>query len=95
MFLLYLVLLKMLDKKPSQNHHARPWKRGRAVECNGLENRRRCEPSVSSNLTASAKYSTKSTTYIEVSILSHIKTLIKTRSGLKVITLNTVMDLVI
>jgi hypothetical protein len=31
------------------------WKRGRVVECTGLENRRRCEPSVSSNLTASAK----------------------------------------
>src|SRR5688500_11969021 len=30
------------------------WKRGRAVECTGLENRRRCETSVSSNLTASA-----------------------------------------
>jgi hypothetical protein len=31
------------------------WKRGRAVECTGLENRRRGDPSVSSNLTASAK----------------------------------------
>ena len=30
-------------------------KRGRAVECTGLENRRGCEPIVSSNLTASAK----------------------------------------
>jgi hypothetical protein len=35
------------------------WKRGRVVECTGLENRRRCEPSVSSNLTASAKYPVK------------------------------------
>ncbi len=31
-------------------------KRGRVVECTGLENRRRFTPSVSSNLTASAKY---------------------------------------
>ena len=34
----------------------RTWKRGRAVSCTGLENRRGCESSVSSNLTASAKY---------------------------------------
>ncbi len=31
-----------------------PWKRGRAVEGTGLENRRRGNPFVSSNLTASA-----------------------------------------
>jgi hypothetical protein len=35
------------------------WKRGRVVECTGLENRRRCEPSVSSNLTASANNQVK------------------------------------
>ena len=33
-----------------------PWKRGRAVEGTGLENRRRGNPFVSSNLTASAKF---------------------------------------
>ena len=33
------------------------WKRGRAVEGTGLENRRRGNPFVSSNLTASAKFS--------------------------------------
>ena len=32
------------------------WKRGRAVEGTGLENRRRGNPFVSSNLTASAKF---------------------------------------
>ena len=30
------------------------WMSGRAVECTGLENRRGCKPSVSSNLTSSA-----------------------------------------
>ena len=35
--------------------NSRLWKRGRAVECTGLENRRRGDPSVSSNLTASAR----------------------------------------
>ena len=34
----------------------RPRKRGRAVEGTGLENRRRGNPFVSSNLTASAKF---------------------------------------
>ena len=35
----------------------KPWKRGRAVEGTGLENRRRGNPFVSSNLTASANTS--------------------------------------
>ena len=30
------------------------WRRGRAVECTGLENRQGCEPFESSNLSASA-----------------------------------------
>ena len=41
------------------------WKRGRAVEGTGLENRRRGNPFVSSNLTASAKFKSRLELFVE------------------------------
>ena len=40
------------------------WKRGRAVECTGLENRQGRESFVSSNLTASATPSSRAFPYL-------------------------------
>ena len=44
----------MPQKRPERRLEYKAWKRGRAVEGTGLENRRRSDLFVSSNLTASA-----------------------------------------
>ena len=46
-------------------------KRGRAVECTGLENRRGFAPSVSSNLTASASLADAKTVKVVKTEVSH------------------------